>query len=113
MAWLLYTLVVVLGVTAIKQSTPSAVVVVPPRPLEEQPVIPDGYRRMRDKEVTHELAELAKTFLKFPYGAVEPVENTAGLDVLAALEQHYHPPGGEAKPYGWHKGVSLFIRDEP
>lgn len=82
----------------------------PTKPVVDLPVIPPDYRRMADAEVTTELGDAAPSFLSLPYGAVVPVPNTDNLDVLAAIEQHFHPVGGLLKPWGWHKGVSLFIR---
>ena len=29
-------------------------------------------------------------------------------DFVARIEQHYHPPGGALRPWGPHKGVSVF-----
>lgn len=81
------------------------------KPDEPEPVIPPDYRRMKDAEVTPELLAASPSFLSLPYGSTAPVPNTEGLDVLAAIEQHFHPVGGPVKPWGWHKGVSLFIRE--
>jgi hypothetical protein len=81
------------------------------RPVEPQPVIPPGYRRMAQAEVTADLEKVAPSFLSQPFGTVLPVTNSEGLDVIAAIEQHFHPVNGPAKPWGWHKGVSLYIRD--
>jgi hypothetical protein len=82
------------------------------KPDEPEPAIPPEYRRMKDGEVSDELKAAAPAFLSLPYGSVVPVPNIADQDVLAGIELHFHTPGGPVKPWGWHKGVSLFIRDE-
>lgn len=79
------------------------------------------YRRVRDDEVTAELSGEAKGMLKLhwsePYGSEHPFE-LSGRRYIACIEQHYHPPGGPMRPWGYHPGVSLFVavalgRNEP
>ena len=41
-------------------------------------------------------------------GAEIPFE-VEGKDFVAKIERHYHEPGGQAKPWGWHRGISLFV----
>jgi peptidoglycan LD-endopeptidase CwlK len=75
-------------------------------------------RRLEQSEVTPELTTAARWVLrKFVFdsaafgaeidtGIVLP----SGEAVIARLERHYHPPGGSMKPWGYHRGVSLFAR---
>lgn len=80
------------------------------KPNVPSPVIPAGYRRMASNEVTPELSSRAQSLLGGDYGTTTPFTASDGRDVLAAVELHYHEPGGVLKPWGWHKGVSLFVR---
>ncbi len=43
-----------------------------------------------------------------PFGTEIPFE-ADGKRYVAVIERHYHPPGGEAKPWGYHPGVSVFL----
>jgi hypothetical protein len=69
-------------------------------------------RRVRSDEVTSELGAHAKAILKdhwhAPFGSEFPFES-AGKRFYGRIEQHYHPPGGALKPWGYHPGVSLFV----
>lgn len=74
------------------------------------------------------LGTTAATHLKFPMGHVEAFAVDKGgklydganlgsapsdaTHYASALEEHFHPPGGAAKPWGKHKGVSLFIEEK-
>ena len=78
-------------------------------------VIPEGYRRMRQSEVTPELtAEAIRIRREYialeraPYGTLIPFELETG-SYAAIIEQHYHPPGGPIKPWGYHPGVTLLV----
>lgn len=42
-----------------------------------------------------------------PLGA-ERIVDIGGRQYACVLERHYHPPGGPAKPWGPHKGISMF-----
>ena len=69
-------------------------------------------RRVRSDEVTSDLTAHAKTILRDhwrePFGSAFRFES-AGKRYFGRIEQHYHPPGGPLKPWGYHAGVSLFI----
>jgi hypothetical protein len=69
-------------------------------------------RRVRNEEVTAELSAHAKAILKdhwrAAFGSEFPFES-AGKHYYGRIEQHYHPPGGPLKPWGYHPGVSLFV----
>lgn len=43
-----------------------------------------------------------------PYGTEVPFQ-IGGVRYVARIEEHYHPPGGPRKPWGYHGGVSLFL----
>lgn len=58
-------------------------------------------RRARDILEEHADAEVGAS-IPFRYG---------GRSYIARIEQHYNPEGGERKPWGWHKGVTLYTRD--
>ncbi|HEU4405865.1 MAG TPA: peptidoglycan-binding domain-containing protein [Polyangiaceae bacterium] len=72
----------------------------------------ETYRRVRNEEVTPELTDQAKRLLKHhwhePYGSEYPFE-VGGRRYVGRIEQHYHPPGGPLRPWGYHPGVSLFV----
>lgn len=74
-----------------------------------------GYRasrRLRDNEVTTELTaeavRIRDAHWKSPFGSEYPFE-VGGRHYFGRIEQHYHPPGGPMKPWGYHPGVSLFV----
>ena len=67
-------------------------------------------RRLRPDELSTELtrvsADIIRTHHKDPFGT-ELTLAVAGKRYVARIEQHYHPEGGAAKPWGYHAGVSL------
>lgn len=75
--------------------------------------VPEGFRRVKQAEVTPPLTEIAKQVL-VAYGTSPLGTNVPfvyqGADMTAVIEEHYHTPGGPLKPWGKHKGVSLFVR---
>jgi hypothetical protein len=68
-------------------------------------------RRLRQSEVTRAHGIKAKEILNStrgqPFGAEVRFELN-GKSYAAVIEHHYHEPGGEARPWGWHRGISLF-----
>lgn len=67
-------------------------------------------RRLTNAEVTPEISAEAVRILRAyrdqPYGFEVPfVAN--GREYVGRIERHYHPPGGAARPWGHHKGVSV------
>ncbi|HXK17498.1 MAG TPA: peptidoglycan-binding domain-containing protein [Polyangiaceae bacterium] len=70
------------------------------------------YRRMTDGEVSSNARREAKAILdahwREPLGSEFPFDD-GGRSIIARLEQHYHEPGGVARPWGYHTGVSLFV----
>lgn len=69
-------------------------------------------RRLTNAELTPELINEARRTLAAyhasPYGTEIPFE-IDGVRYVGRIEEHYHPPGGPQKPWGYHPGVSLFI----
>lgn len=68
-------------------------------------------RRLKQSEVTSGIAAFAKSMLAAhhdkPFGFERDyVEN--GKTFVGRIEEHYHEPGGPVKPWGKHKGVSVF-----
>jgi hypothetical protein len=80
----------------------------------------NGMRRLKQAEVTKELTQFAietrrvhlAPSVSKPIGTVIPsgIFLASGEEVVAVIEEHYHEPGGPVKPWGKHKGVSLFAR---
>lgn len=73
-----------------------------------QPSLP-GYSRMRSAEVPAVVMGQLRPLLAGELGTVTQL-SAPGRDIKAVIEPHYHPPGGITKPWGWHKGVSLWER---
>jgi hypothetical protein len=67
---------------------------------------PSGYGPIKGK-VPAEVVKLARGMLKKPMGAQEKLI-IDDKEYLFQLEPHYHEP--PAKPEGWHKGVSVYIK---
>ena len=74
----------------------------------KQPSLP-GYARMRSADVPKEVFSQLRPLLAGELGTVTQLQ-VSGRDIKAVIEPHYHPPGGATKPWGYHKGVSLFER---
>lgn len=79
---------------------------------------PDVKRRLRrvlKKEITREVALLAREIISLhhaePYGT-EISFDSGGVEYVARIERHFHPPGGEARPWGYHPGVSVLVERE-
>lgn len=77
--------------------------------------VPSGWRRVTSAEVTPEIqaqaAALRDTsgFKTMPYGTFAPFTSD-GKTYATWIEQHFHEPGGAAKPWGLHHGVTLLTR---
>lgn len=74
------------------------------------PPMPDGWRRMKQAEVTPAHTAFAIECRRH-MGAVGRLQQTAinGVTVAGRTEWHYHEPGGTMRPWGWHHGVSLLV----
>ena len=72
---------------------------------------PIGYRRATTKEASNpEVLVFANQSLKEPMGKMV-FKTIDGKNYAAVLEKHYHEPGGPLKPWGEHKGVSMFVEN--
>lgn len=79
---------------------------------------PSGYRPLRSGEKSGEVGKAAVSILNSSeLGDQTPFE-IDGQSYMGRTEPHYHPPPppGEdpakyPKPWGWHKGVTVFIAD--
>lgn len=76
--------------------------------------VPSGWRRVSG--VTPELSAQANAlrnqpgFTSMPYGTLSPFTASDGQTYATWIEQHYHEPGGTARPWGLHHGVTLLER---
>ncbi|MGC4093020.1 MAG: hypothetical protein QM756_35060 [Polyangiaceae bacterium] len=69
-------------------------------------------RRVKQVELTDELIELSANVIKRHYAdrvGSEVALECRGTRYVARIERHYHPEGGDIKPWGFHPGVSLFV----
>jgi hypothetical protein len=55
--------------------------------------------------------DAAKDLLDLPMGS-EVILEVDGTSYGFRLEPHYHPPGFEGGPVGWHKGVTVYELEE-
>jgi hypothetical protein len=60
---------------------------------------------------TKGIIEAASTLLDYPMGSKFIME-VNGTPYGFRLEPHYHPPGFEGGPIGWHKGVTVYEIEE-
>ena len=69
-------------------------------------------RRLTNAELTSALVDEARRILAenhaSPYGTEVPFQ-VDGVRYVGRIEEHYHPPGGPRRPWGYHPGVSLFL----
>jgi hypothetical protein len=80
----------------------------PPHLLENR-----GLRRLKKAETSPAMLKLAASIVKRHYSKPVGTEITVeveGQQVIARIERHFHPEGGAVKPWGFHPGVSLFIK---
>src|SRR5262245_31927634 len=75
------------------------------RPRERVFVAP--FRGVLDKGVI----DAATTLLDYPMGSEHIIE-VKGTPYGFRLEPHYHPPGFQGGPIGWHKGVTVYELEE-
>lgn len=66
---------------------------------------PQGYKSLTS--VTPAVAKIAATLLHNEFGTMIPF-TLNGIQYMARLEPHYHPPGFKGGPNGWHKGVTVY-----
>lgn len=74
------------------------------------PPLPDGWRRMRQKEVTAEHTAFAIEARR-QIGEIGKLQysDVGGQRVAALTEWHYHDPDGPIRPHGWHRGITLLV----
>jgi hypothetical protein len=61
--------------------------------------------------VTKSIIDAATQLLDYPMGS-EFIIELNGTAYGFRLEPHYHPPGYEGGPIGWHKGVTVYETEE-
>ncbi len=106
---------------ATRDSAPVPAVPPPPPPktygetVSVPLAVPAGWRRATAAEVAAlpELVTQANAlrstpgFTSMAYGTLAPFVVSDGKTYATWIEQHYHEPGGAAKPWGLHHGVTL------
>lgn len=69
-------------------------------------------RRLLKKEVTRAIAREARRIVEEYHREALGTEiefSSQGQAYVARIEEHYHPPGGEARPWGYHAGASVLV----
>lgn len=79
-----------------------------PAEFRNFPTPPAGYTRLTGSVPASVQSQL-RPLLSGSIGTVTKLP-AEGRDIIAIIEPHFHEPGGPIKPWGWHKGVSLFER---
>jgi hypothetical protein len=68
-------------------------------------------RPVRGEEMTPEIAQRAREILDgysgAPFGTEVPFE-IDGQPYIGRIEEHYHEPGGPRRPWGRHRGVTVY-----
>lgn len=82
-------------------------------PVDEPAAEPETrLRRIRGSEMNvglvQKAGEIIREHHKKAYGTDIPFE-IDGQRYVGRIERHYHPPGGELRPWGHHPGCSLFV----
>jgi hypothetical protein len=80
--------------------------------------VPSGWRRATNTEVSTlpELGSQARALMNTPgftsmaYGTLAPFTASDGNSYATWIEQHFHEPGGVAKPWGLHHGVTILAQ---
>lgn len=79
-----------------------------------QPAVGRRLRRLKGHEVSPAMManaqRLVRDYHASPIGTEIPVESAEGT-YIARLEVHFHPEGGPVKPWGFHRGISLFAAE--
>jgi len=95
----------------------------PPPPTYGESVVvalplPPGWRRVTSSEVAAvpDLAFHAQSvqsmsgFTSMAYGTLMPFTGGDGKTYATWIEQHFHPPGGPVRPWGYHHGVTILAQ---
>jgi len=93
-------------------ATPSA----PKAEAKTEPAAPKRtLRKIKNSEMTVAVVKKAREIInenyKKPFGTEIAFEMN-GKHFVGRIEQHYHPPGGELHPWGYHPGCSLYVVDD-
>ena len=64
-------------------------------------------QRVPLRKIDSAVARAARTLLDLPMGAGR-LMSVNGQQLVFCLELHYHEPGFERGPEGWHKGVTVY-----
>jgi hypothetical protein len=83
------------------------------RRVEDLPSESAAVRPLRPDELNPELVKRADDMLwnhSAPIGTDVPFE-VGGKQYIARFALHYHEFGGAKKPWGYHKGVTLYATD--
>lgn len=114
--------VTAVGLLLLKKRTEVSVPSVPPVSYGETKkvalAVPSGWRRATSAEVSAlpELASYASSLMNAPgftsmtYGTLTPFTASDGNTYATWIEQHFHTPGGAAKPWGLHHGVTILAQ---
>jgi hypothetical protein len=81
-----------------------------PLRIEDLPSISDAVRPLRPDEMNPELVKRADDLLwnhPAPVGVDVPFE-VNGKNYIARFALHYHEFGSDKKPWGYHKGVTIY-----
>ncbi len=77
-----------------------------------EPSVAVPLRRLRRAEVTRAVAKMARVIIdehhEEPFGT-EISFKIEGKTYVARIERHYHPPGGDKFPWGYHPGASILV----
>ena len=82
--------------------------------VEDLPSVSAAVRPLRPDELNPELVKRADDLLwnhPSPVGVDIPIE-VNGKSYVARFAHHYHEFGGAKKPWGYHKGVTLYSTAE-
>jgi hypothetical protein len=85
----------------------------PFRPTVAGPTNP-ALRLLRGDETTPEVAQRAREILDANQGAAYGTEvpfEVDGRSYVGRIEEHYHEPGGPRRPWGRHRGVTVYRAD--
>jgi hypothetical protein len=96
-----------------KPTQPAAIPAKAPRLSTGGPIDP-ALRHLRSEETTPEIARRARQILdanpSAPFGTEVPFE-VDGRSYVGRIEEHYHEPGGPRRPWGRHRGVTVYRAD--
>jgi hypothetical protein len=86
---------------------------VAPPVMKVEDLPPVVMRKLTPEELTPSLIKKAEDVLwKFdsPVGSEIVIED-GGKSVIARFEQHFHEIGGPLRPWGFHKGITLYAAE--